>query len=239
LGHALADGWRDRVILCTKAGRLDRDQFDFSAKGMRNCFEGSLKRLKVEYVDVLLAHDIEFSPNLEQVFTETAEVLHQLKTEGKCRFVGMSAYPLSVLQTAIQRCQLDVIISYCHFSLQNTLLLTELLPIAFEHRVGVLNASPLSMGLLTNQGPPAWHPGSTHIKQACHDAAEHCRKMGGDISTLAMQFCFQEASIPSTITGTAKRHELEANLRALETPIDRELLAQVQALLAPVKDHTW
>ncbi len=54
-----------------------------------------------------------------------------------------------------------------------------------------------------------------------------------------MQFCFAEPRIPSTITGTARRHELEANLKALATPIDPELLAEVRAVLAPVKDRTW
>jgi L-galactose dehydrogenase len=239
LGEVLSDGWREKVILCTKAGRLDSNLFDFSANGMRTCLEGSLKRLKVDHVDVLLAHDIEYADNLEQVFTETAEVLHKLKAEGKCRFIGMSGYPLKVLKEAISRCQLDVVISYCHFSLQNRLMLTELLPVAEKHGVGLLNASPLSMGLLTNQGPPPWHPASGKIKAACAEAARHCQSVGADISRLGMQYCFQESRIPSTITGTAKRSELEINLKAIDEPIDTELLQQVLAILEPVQDHTW
>ena len=90
--------------------------FDFTPEGMRKCFEGSLKRLRTDRVEILLAHDIEFADDYEYVFTETAGVLHELKKEGKARFIGMSCYPLGLLKQAIERCELDVVISYCHFT---------------------------------------------------------------------------------------------------------------------------
>jgi L-galactose dehydrogenase len=102
-----------------------------------------------------------------------------------------------------------------------------------------LNASPLGMGLLTNQGPPPWHPGGEEVKAACRAAAELCRVRGADISVLGMQFCAVEPGIPSTITGAATVNELRTNLRALAEPIDAELLADVQAVLAPVRNRTW
>lgn len=239
LGDVLQGGWREKVLICTKAGRHTRERFDFTPAGMRACLEGSLRRLRVEAVDILLAHDIEFADDSERVFTDTAAVLHQLKQEGKTRFVGMSCYPLPLLRQAIERCRLDVVISYCHFNLQNQRLLTELLPVANQHGVGVLNASPLAMGLLTNQGPPPWHPAGADIKAACAAAASLCRDRGADISTLGMQFCYGEGAIPSTVTGTAKRSELEANLAALAAPIDAELLRDVRAALEPVRDQVW
>src|SRR5262245_40728687 len=215
LGEILRGGWRERVALCTKAGRLDRDVFDYTPAGLRACLEGSLRRLHTDHVDILLAHDIEFAADYEAVFTDTAAALHDLKREGKCRFVGMSALPLGLLRQAVERCDLDVVISYCHFHLQDTTLLTDLLPAAERRGVGVLNASPLAMGLLTQQGPPDWHPADAEIQSACRRAAEVCRRRGADLAFLGMQFCFSEPRIPSTITGTAKRRELEANLKAL------------------------
>lgn len=213
--------------------------FDFTPAGMRRCLEGSLKRLRTDRVDILLAHDIEFAADYERVFTETADVLHALKREGKTRYVGMSCYPLGLLRRAVERCGLDVVISYAHFTLQNTRLLTEFLPVAQGHGVGVLNASPLSLGLLTHQGPPPWHPAQPEIKAACAAAADLCRARGADLATLGMQFCYGEKRVPSTITGTAKPAELAANLRALAEPIDAALLRDVEAVLAPVKDWTW
>ena len=239
LGEVLQGGWREKVAICTKAGRIDRAEFDFSPASMRRSVEASLRRLRTDHVEILLAHDIEYADDFEAVFTETADVLHQLKKEGKCRYIGMSCFPLKLLVRAIEKCNLDVVISYCHYTLQNTTLLTELMPVALQHGVGVLNASPLAMGLLTHQGPPPWNPAPESIRHACQQAADHCRERGADLATLGMQFCFHETSIPSTITGTAKRSELEANLRTLSTSIDTQLLAEVQAILAPVKDQTW
>jgi L-galactose dehydrogenase len=239
LGEVLQGGWRDKTYLCTKAGRLDVDEFDFSAAGMEKCLEGSLKRLRTDHVDILIAHDIEFAADFEAVFDETASVLHKLKRQGKCRFIGMSGYPLSLLARAIEHCDLDVVISYAHFTLQNQRLLTELLPVAEEYGVGVLNGSPLCLGLLTNQGPPPWHPGSELLKSIAREAAEYCRKQGADISLLGMQYCFTEERIASTITGAPRKEELLVNLKALTAPIDRQLLGEVQSILAPVMNETW
>ena len=239
LADALRGGWREKVLVCTKAGRLDRDVFDFSPAGMRACLDGSLLRLGTDYVDILLAHDIEFADDPERVFADTAGVLHDLKREGKCRFVGMSCYPLGLLRRAVERCQLDVIMSYCHFNLQNSRLVGELLPVADEHGVGVLNASPLAMGLLTAGGPPAWHPAGDDIKAACRRAADLCRDRGADLSTLGMRFCLAEERVACTVTGAANRAELETNLRAVATPPDAGLLAEVRAVLTPVHNKTW
>jgi L-galactose dehydrogenase len=239
IGQALQNGVREKVILCTKAGRLDTNVFDFSPEGMRACLEGSLTRLGTDHVDILLAHDIEFAEDKERVFTDTAQVLADLKAEGKCRFIGMSGYPLGLLRTAITRCALDVVMSYCHCNLQNQLLLTELLPVAKEHGVGVLNASPLGMGLLTNQGPPPWHPADDEIKALCRDAAAFCRERGSDIAILGMQYCYREQQIPCTVTGTARVEELQTNLHAFQQMIDEDILLGVQHILAPIRNRTW
>ncbi len=239
LGQALEGGWREKVAICTKACRLGDAEFDFTPAGTRECFEASLQRLGTDHVDILLAHDIEFADDYEYVFNETANVLHQLKKEGKARFIGMSCYPLPLLKQAIERCQLDVVISYAHCNLWNTRLLTDLMPTAEKHGVGVINASPLAMGLLTNQGPQPWFPGPPEIKAACAKAVALCRERGADISFLGMQFCFAQPEIACVLTGTAKTHELEVNLRALQEPIDQTLLAEVMKVLDPVRDWTW
>jgi L-galactose dehydrogenase len=239
LGKALEGGWREKVNICTKACRLDKAEFDFTPEGTRKCFEASLKRLRTDHVEILMAHDIEFATDYDYVFNETANVLHQLQTEGKARFIGMSCYPLGLLRQAIERCNLDVVISYTHCNLWNTRLLTELLPVAEKHGVGVMNASPLAMGLLTKQGPQPWFPGQPEIVECCRKAAELCRSRGVDISFLGMQFCFAQKQIPCTLTGAARKSELEANLNAMTAPIDQALLADVMKVLDPIRDWTW
>jgi L-galactose dehydrogenase len=239
LGQALAGGLREKVFICTKACRLDKAEFDFTPEGTRRCVEASLRRLRTDRVDILLAHDIEFANDYEYVFHETYRVLQDLKKEGKTRYIGMSCYPLGLLKQAIERCELDAVISYAHYNLYNTRLLTELLPMAEARGTGVMNASPLAMGLLTNQGPQPWFPGQPEIVEACRKAAELCRRRGADISFLGMQFAYAEKRIPCTITGAARKSELEVNLRAMTEPIDSQLLADVMKLLDPVRDWTW
>jgi L-galactose dehydrogenase len=239
LGQALKGGWRERVFICTKACRLGDAEFDFTPAGTRRSVEASLKRLGTDYVDILLAHDIEFADDYEYVFHETAAVLHQLKKEGKARFIGMSCYPLGLLKQAIERCNLDAVISYAHCNLYNSRLLTELLPVAEKYGVGVMNASPLAMGLLTNHGPQPWFPGPKEIVTACRQAANLCQSRGTDIAVLGMQWCYRQKGIASVLTGTARKAELEVNLRAMSEPMNESLLTDVLKVLAPVKDKTW
>jgi len=239
LGRALEGGWREKVSICTKACRLDSAVFDFTPEGTRKCVEASLKRLRTDHVEILLAHDIEFADDYEYVFNETYSVLQQLKKEGKTRYIGMSCYPLGLLKQAIERCELDVVISYAHCNLFNTRLLTELMPTADARGTGVMNASPLAMGLLTNQGPQPWFSGQTEVVEACRKAADLCRARGADISFLGMQFATAQKQIPCTLTGAARKSELDVNLKALTAPIDPQLLADVMKVLDPVRDWTW
>ncbi len=217
LGNALAGELREKVLICTKAGRLDASEFDFTPAGMQRCFEASLRRLKTDHVDILLAHDIEFATDFEAVFTDTADCLHKLKRQGKCRFIGMSCHPLGLLRKVIERCNVDVVISYTALQLAEASgCWDELLPAGAEqHGVGVLNGSPLCIGALTNPGPPLWHPGSANLKAVIRKAVEHCQARGADISMLGMQFCFAEERIASIITGTARaRLNWRSNLKA-------------------------
>jgi len=173
------------------------------------------------------------------VFTETAATLHKLKAAGKCRFVGMSGLPLGILRKAIERCNLDVVITYSHYTLQNQCLLSDLLPTAEQYGVGVMNASPLCMGLLTDHGPPDWHPAPPAMKEAAKQAAALCRGRGASLATLGMQFSQAEPRIATTVSGAARAEEVEANVRTLESTIDVQLLPEVRAIFEPVKDMTW
>jgi L-galactose dehydrogenase len=239
LGKALRGGWRQRVILATKCGRIDLDKFDFSADFIVRSMDESLRRLQTDHIDIFQAHDIEFADDLERIFTETAEALARLKKQGKCRYIGMTGLPLSVLKRAIEACNLDVIISYCHSTLLDTTLLTELLPVAERRGVGVINASPLAMGLLTEDGPPPWHPADAEIKACARRAADLCRQRGADLSMLALAVALREKRLPTTLVGMKQRSEVDRNLRAMQSAVDEALLADVRKTLAPVKDRTW
>ena len=237
LGHALA-GRRAEAVIATKAGRNGPDDFDFGASAIRRSLEGSLRRLRTEYVDILLAHDIEFGPPA-QVLGETYEALAALRREGKCRAIGMSALPLAVLDRAIRTRDLDVVLSYCHGALTDDSLLHDLLPVAQEHGTAVINASPLCMGLLSDAGPQPWHPAPRALKAACRAAAEACTALGQSLSRVSLSWAFQLGGVVSTLVGIKTAAEVAANLEAYHSPPNPIALVAVREALAAGHGMGW
>lgn len=238
LGKALVDIPRDKYILSSKAGRYGENEFDFSKKSILTSVENSLQRLHTDYLDILFLHDIEFG-SFEEVMQEGIPALHELKEQGKIRYFGVSGYPLSIFRKVLEQTDLDLILSYCHYSLNDQTLL-DLIPFLRGKKVDLINASPLSMGLLSSRGgPPAWHPANDEIKPICQEAAEYCQAQGADLSKLAIQFSVNHEQIPTTLVSTANIKNMRNNIKWVNEPIDQELLKKVLEILEPIRNKTW
>lgn len=237
LGKALKSIPRDQYILSTKAGRMSEHEFDFSKEQIFQSLEESLRRLGTDYVDILLLHDIEFG-SYRQVIEEGIPALKQLKVQGKIRYFGVSGLPLTIFDKVLKETDLDVILSYCHYSLNDTSLLTRI-PFLKEKKIGVINASPLSMGLLSSRELASWHPASEEIKKICKQAAEYCESQGEDLAKLAIQFSTQNPLIPTTLVSTASSSNILKNIKWTEEPIDTQLLEEVLRILQPIHNQTW
>ena len=240
LGRALSGVRRDRYLLATKVGQYGTEQFDFSAERVTRSLDESCARLGVEYVDLLQCHDIEFA-DLRQIVDETLPALQRLKRLGRIGHVGVTGLPLKVLRAAVEAAGpglVETVLSFCHFELNDTSLET-LLPFFEQQGVGVINASPTGMGLLTQRGAPGWHPASPSIIEGCRKAVELCRSRGVDIVKLAVQFAVSHPGIATTLVGTACPEHIRRNVEYAEAPLDRELLADVQAVLAPIHNHNF
>lgn len=237
LGKALNEIPRDKYYLATKVGRYGENSFDFSAARVTASVDESLRRLNVEYVDIIQCHDIEFG-NLNQVVHETIPALRRLQETGKVRFVGITGLPLKAFEVVAEQTAVDTILSYCRYSLNDTAL-ADKLPYFQQKGIGVISASPLSMGLLTNRGAPEWHPAPTAVRAACAQAAAHCRAHGADIAQLALQFSLAHPGITTTMVGTADPDNMVKNIEWADNPPDPTLLAEVQAILAPIHNQTW
>lgn len=237
LGKALREVSRDRYILATKVGRYSDDAFDFSAARVTASVDESMQRLGVEHIDLIQVHDMEFG-TLDQVVEETLPALRKLQQAGKVRFVGITGLPLKSFRYVTDRAEVDTILSYCHYSLNDTAL-AELVPDMRAKGVGVINASPLSMGILSNRSPPAWHPAPAHVKETCARAAAFCKSRGADIEKLAVQFSVINPEIATTIVGSANPDNMEKNVRWIGEPIDQQLLADVMKILEPIHNVTW
>ena len=239
LGKVLC-GRRDELIVGTKAGRYGPKEFDFSAVRIRRSFEESLRLLGTDYVDIFQLHDVEFV-DLEGPMGEGYAELVRLRDAGLCRFVGMTGYPTAMTRRVMSECDLDVTISYAHATLLDDCLTTEILPLAAERGVGVINAAAVTMGLLTEAGPPP------HIAKvvgegicaAARRAVEVCKSRGVDVSFLANQYSIQRSGCATTLIGTTKLRHLDSAVAAAQEPIDEELLAEVLAAVAPDRGRHW
>ncbi len=235
LGVALRGVPRDRYLLGTKLGRYDVNHFDFSAKRVVESVDVSLHRLGVDYLDYVLCHDIEFV-DMSQIVDETLPALRKLQEQGKVRFVGISGYPMKIFRYVLDRTDLDVILSYNHYTLQNTML-ADLVPYLKEKGVGIMNAAPFSARLLTNAPLPPWHKAPEHVRAICRRAAEHCKAKGVDIAKLALQFSIAHPDMATCITGSANPQRVRQWAEWAEEPLDQELLKEVLDILKPI--HNW
>ncbi len=235
LGRVLPEISRDDYLLSTKLGRYAPKHFDFSAKRVLESVDISLERMGVDHIDIIFCHDIEFVP-LDQIVEETLPALRKEVEKGKIRFIGVSGYPMKIFHEMLNRADLDVILSYNHYTLQNDMALSLVEPCA-EKGVGLINAAPFSARLLTDATLPEWHKSTPPVREVAAKAAAHCRDKGTDIAKLALQYSVANKSFASCVTGSANPERVSQWCDWLEDPLDEELVAEVKEILAPI--HNW
>ena len=248
LGKALRQIPRDRYILSTKVGRYGKDgvnTWDYSARRAQESVGESMERLGVEYIDLIHVHDIEFQATLpgglQKVVDETLPALVELKSKGLVGHVGITDLQLSNLRWVIDHSAagtVETVLNFCHYCLCDDALADHL--DYFEaHGIGLINASPLSMGLLSERGVPAWHPAPQPLVEACSRAADYCRQHGYPIEKLAMQFSVSNPRIPSTLFSSANPDNVRRNLAFIQEPIDWQMVRQVQDIIGDQRRVTW
>ena len=237
LGIALRDVPRDSYLLGTKMGRYSLTHFDFSARRVDESVHVSLHRLGTDYLDILLLHDVEFV-ELSQVWEETIPAALALKEKGLVRAVGFSCYPMKTFHKVLDHAEdeLDCILSYNQYTLQNTTLADNLLPRLREKNLGAMNAGPFSARLLTNAPLPDWLKEPEEVKAAAREAAKLCEEEGVDIAQLALQFSCAHEDIATCVAGSANPDNVRKWAEWLEKPIPEDLLSAVLKIFAPVSN---
>ncbi len=158
-------------------------------------------------------HDIEFAPDLDILLHETIPTLEELRREGKVRFIGVTGYPLNVLNNAILMApgRFATVLSYSRYTLIDQSL-TEYLDTFHDNKLGIICAAGHAMGLLTNNGPQSWHPASDEIKSICKEASDVCKKNGVELGKLAMHFFIQLDGVTTFLVGMQSSQLLNMNL---------------------------
>ncbi len=243
LGKALKQIPRDKYYLSTKVGRYGKDgvnTWDYSAKRAVESVYESMERLNVEHIDLINVHDIEFA-NLEQVAKETVPALVELREKGVVSYVGITDLQLENLKWVIENVEegsIDSILNFCHNCLNDDKL-TDFLDFFEERGIGVINASPLSMGLLSQRGIPDWHPAPKPLVEACSKAAEFCTEQGYPIEKLAIQYSIQNPRIASTLFSSANPQNVKRNVEWAMEPIDMQLVEKVREIIGNQFRVSW
>jgi aryl-alcohol dehydrogenase-like predicted oxidoreductase len=233
LGVALKGVPRSDYLLCTKLGRYDLAHFDFSARRVAESVDVSLHRLGTDHLDIILCHDIEFV-SMQQIVDETLPALRKIQQAGKVRFVGFSGYPQKIFRFICDQADVDCVLNYNQYTLQNTRFADETVPFLKAKGIGVMHAGPFSARLLTDAPLPAWLKEPENVKQAARRAADLCRSRGSSIAKLALQFSLEHPDIATTIAGSANPRNIRDWATWAAEPLDRALLRDVQAIFAPV-----
>ena len=249
LGKALKQILRDRYYLSTKVGRYGKDGvnlWDYSAKRVTESVYESMERLNIDYIDLINVHDIEFQASMEgglqKVVDETLPALVALREKGVVGHVGITDLQPENLKWVIEHSDpgtVESILCFCHYSLNDDMLL-DYLDFFESHGIGVINASPLSMGLLSDRGTPEWHPAPQPLKDACHRAAEYCCSKDYPIEKLAMQFSTSlNPRIATTLFSSANPKNVLKNINYVSEPMDKQLVKDVQAIIGDQMRVRW
>lgn len=243
LGKALKELPRNSFTLSTKVGRYGKDgvnTWDYSAKRAKESVYESMERLNIDYIDLINVHDIEFA-DLHQVVNETLPALVELREKGIVGHVGITDLQLENLKWVIENSKQGVVesvLNFCHYSLNDDKL-TDFLDFFEERGIGVINASPFAMGLLTQRGIPDWHPAPKPLVEACKRAAVYCSEQGYPIEKLAIQYSVSNPRIPTTLFSSANPDSVLKNIKYIEEPIDWVLVKKVKEIIGDQQRVSW
>ncbi len=246
LGKALRNIPREKYFLSTKVGRYGKDgvnTWDYSARRVTDSVYESMERLGIDFIDLINVHDIEFQAalpgGLQKVVDETLPALFELRDKGVVGHVGITDLQLENLKWVVERCEgVESILNFCHYTLNDDAI-TDYLDFFEQHGVGIVNASPLSMGLLSQRGVPAWHPAPKALVEACQKAAEHCKAKGYPIEKLAVQYSVSNPRIASTLFSSANPDNVRRNIQWANEEPDWDLVKEVKDIIGDQQRVTW
>lgn len=247
IGEALA-GRRHEVVLATKAG-LVRGEGPNSRGSSRfhlmQELEGSLKRLRTDYVDLYQIHT--FDPNTP--LEETLRALDDMVRAGKVRYIGASNYAAWELMKALGISDMKGLSRYVSiqtsYSLADRTPEQEMVPLCLDQGVGIIPYFPLAGGILTGkysfadraplksraQTDPSF---GRFINDQTLTLSEQASRIAGEQgctpSTLSIAWLMERPAVSTVIVGATRPEQLDENLKSLELNPGSEVLRQLNEI---------
>lgn len=248
LGKALKNIDRSKYYLSTKVGRYGKDgknTWDYSAKRVTDSVYESMERLNIDHIDLINVHDIEFADrfySLDMIVEETLPALVELKQKGVVSHVGITDLQLPNIKYVIDHVApgtVESVLCFCHYCLNDDAI-ADYLDYFEERGIGVINASPLSMGLLSQRGVPDWHPAPKPLVEVCKRAAEYCNEVGYPIEKLAMQYSVGNPRVTTTLFSSANPDNVRKNVQWVEEcEAPAEIVAKVREIIGDQMRVSW
>jgi aryl-alcohol dehydrogenase-like predicted oxidoreductase len=247
LGRALA-GKRDQVVIATKFGFKYEDGknvgVDSSPKRIREAVEGSLKRLRTDYIDLLYQHRVDPRVPMEDVAGAVGELVKQ----GKARFFGLSEAGVANIRRAHAVHPVSALQS--EYSLWERNLEQDIIPLLKELNIGLVPFSPLGRGFLTGEvkraeeypkddfrrGDPRYqgenYDANVKAARTVHDIAVNLQAKPGQV---ALAWLLHKGDQVVPIPGTKRRKYLEENAAAASLKLDAAQMKALDAALSADK----
>lgn len=226
-GRALADGKRQHVYVATKAV-MRGTPYDYATTIAS--VEASLARLQTDYIDLIQLHEAE-ATTFETAINGCIAAFLDLKKAGKVRAIGVNARDMQQLIPYIATGDIDTVLVYCRYMLIDTTIYDTIIPIARTHDIGVINGSPLGMGIMTDTPAPFLSDQHQLLAEAERrkDLIAHLRQPGPNgFVAAAMRYSLTAPDIAVTLTGAATATQLLQNVAYCEqdgpTPDERQAL---------------
>jgi aryl-alcohol dehydrogenase-like predicted oxidoreductase len=235
LGEIIA-GRRDRFLIASKVGIKMGDAADeqgLSPAAIRKGIEGTLRRLRTDYVDLYYLHQPDYSTPLES----SLATMDELVRAGKVRHVACSNYAswqvCRLLWLAEKNGWQPIQAVQPMYNLLARGIEQELLPACREFRLSVVPYNPLAGGLLTGKHQPAaplegtrfermaiykdryWHAANF---AAIERLTQVAKGSGRSLARLAISWLLAQPAVTSVILGASKLEHLRENLAALDDP---------------------
>lgn len=252
LGAALRHWPRPAVTVTSKVGRLrmaiadpyrtdpgDRRDpvFDLTAPGVRRSVAGSLDRLGIDHLDEVLVHDPD--DHLDLAVAEAFPVLHELKSAGTVRAVGVGTTSVPTARRLVRLGVVDVVMIANAWSLTRrdaAVLLDE----CAAAGVGVRAAAPFDSGLLATDDPDPdarylYRPVPREVLAAARAMAVLCRTAGVTLPQAALQFPGRHPAVTRVVAGMRSAEEVRRNLALLAAPVPASLWAALERVAQAVR----
>lgn len=215
---------REQIYLQAKVGTHPERRKDFSADGTRWSVMNSLKHLRTDYLDAVLIHD---PGDMESVLApgRALDTLVEMKAEGYVRHIGAGVRSHEFHREFIKTGHIDIILTFLDYTLLSQSVAETTLPLAREHDIGIILASPLGMGSLTGAEPNVADERRRNPDAApkAHAMWKWCQERGVNIRHLAMQFCLAAPVDGVVMFGPADTAQIEDGYEAATAEIPPEI----------------